>query len=57
MFDMKILKPKERFLFGERGEMLFSDNVYDTNDKSFKLPGQKAERLMLEKNFTRKPYA
>ena len=57
MFDMKILKPKERFLFGERGEMLFSDNVCDTNDKSFRLPGQKAERLMLEKNFTRKPYA
>jgi hypothetical protein len=31
MLDMKILAPKERFLFGERGEMLFSDHEQDTN--------------------------
>ena len=46
------LLPKEKFLFGEKGQMLFSDNE-DAKSSS----RSKSERFMLEKNFTRKPYA
>jgi len=50
-------KKKEKFLFGEEGELLFSDRD-GSNDKSSKSSDkQKEPTLVLEKNFTRKPYA
>lgn len=51
--DQSFLKPKERFLFGEKGELLFSDN----EDKSSGSRSRHQDPIMLEKNFTRKPYA
>jgi hypothetical protein len=52
-FDQSLLKPKEKFLFGEKGDLLFSDN----ENKSSGSRSKHHDPIMLEKNFTRKPYA